>query len=94
MRSLGVLWSEHSEPPRTGRLDLLPDRLAFSGGGLRSEVSLGEIGAVHLARAQAERLRGLPVLVLALRAGDVVRIASLEGTGALHELSRSLAGAS
>lgn len=93
MRPVGVLWSERNERPHTGRLELLPDRLAFVGSDLRTEVAFDEIGTAHLARGAADRLRGLPVLVLVLRTGETVRIASLEGTGALHELSHSLAPA-
>jgi hypothetical protein len=38
-------------------------------------------------------MKGLPVLRVVLAEGDVIRIASLEGMGVLHELAMLLAPA-
>jgi hypothetical protein len=94
MKAMGVLWSEAGSDPHTGKLRLAANGIEFVGRELRSELPYADVRSIHLARGPADRLRGLPVLVLGLDAGETVRIASLEGTGALHELSRSLGGSS
>ena len=52
---------------------------------------LGPRRRVDRAR-RGERLRGLPVLALELRAGTPVRVASLEGAAVLHELADASSG--
>jgi hypothetical protein len=70
-------------PGQAGRLDLETDSLSFSGG---SRVRYADLGDIYLER----RSTGPPALVLNSRAGDHLRIASLEGLGALHELAEQL----
>ena len=72
-------------PDQTG-LEVLPTLLRER----RLSIPFGELTGASIARGHAERLRGLPVLMLQLRGGAALRIASLEGAGALHELARKV----
>jgi hypothetical protein len=78
-----VVVSADNGPGQAGRLDLEADSLTFSGG---SRVRYADLGDIYLER----RSSGPPALVLNSRAGDYLRIASLEGLGALHELAEQL----
>ncbi len=86
-RNYAVLWSG-SEGSGSGRLEVLADRLELSSGTMRVAVPFGDVADAHIARGRTDRLRGLPVLSLHSGGGEGLRIASLEGTGALHEIAR------
>ena len=84
-----VVWREEGGDPFAGLLELTPTCVVLCGtasGARESEqrLSYAELGDAHL-----ERRRG-PVLVLAGPCGALIEIASLEGSGALHELVEEL----
>ncbi|HEV8100121.1 MAG TPA: hypothetical protein VGP56_13295 [Gaiellaceae bacterium] len=78
-----VVVSADDGPGLAGRLDLEADSLAFSGG---SRVRYADLRDIYFER----RTTGPPALVLQSCTGDQLRIASLEGLGALHELAEEL----
>jgi hypothetical protein len=78
-----VVVSADDGPGLAGRLDLEADSLAFSGG---SRVRYADLRDIYFER----RTTGAPALVLQSCTGDQLRIASLEGLGALHELAEEL----
>jgi hypothetical protein len=78
-----VVVSSDDGRAQAGRLDLEADSLAFSGG---SRVRYSDLRDIYLERRSA----GPPALVLQSCSGDQLRIASLEGLGALHELAEEL----
>jgi hypothetical protein len=89
--SYAVVWNRPGAPEVSGRLDLRDDCVFLSG--LRpwgSEAPLrvdrSELVDVHL-----ERNGGGRVLVLVQADGSSLRLRSLEGAGALHELADALA---
>ena len=84
-RTYAVLWSENGSRA-TGRLDSYPDRFELEGRGQQLSLPFAELLGASIARGQADRLRGLPVLALGRKGAPPVHIASLEGTAALHEL--------
>jgi hypothetical protein len=86
---LGVLWTVGSEP-HTGRLSAIRDRLELRARGHSMSIPLRSIVRSSIDRGPAVRIRGLPVLRLELESGVVVRIASLEGTSALTDLSKTI----
>ena len=85
MRRYAVTWS-HDSLLESGRLETYPDRLELHGRSSVSLIPFAEVVASAIERGPADRLHGLPVLALRLEDGGVVRIASLEGPGVLHEL--------
>jgi hypothetical protein len=84
-RSYAVVWSSQ-EGVDSGRLEPRAGGFELVGRDHRLSIGFPELADVSIARGQGERLRGLPVLVLRRLRGDEVRIASLEGAAALHEL--------
>jgi hypothetical protein len=86
-RSYAVVWSSGGDDVESGRLDPFDDRFDLCGRGRSLSIPLAGLLSAAIARGRGERLRGLPVLVLRQRSGALVRIASLEGAGALHELA-------
>ena len=78
-----VTLSTAGGPAVAGRLELEADSLAFSGG---ARVPYADLRDIYLER----RPVGPPALVLQSRCGEELRIASLEGLGALHELAEGL----
>jgi hypothetical protein len=85
-RSYAVVWSNNGAT-RCGRLELLRDRFELHGRERPFSIPYAELTSASIARGDRDRLRGLPVLVLGRRGSAPVRIASLEGAGALHELA-------
>lgn len=85
-----VVWSDGGTV-RTGRLDVLPDRLELCGRDGELAVPFAEVADVEIGRCTVERLRGMPALVLDLRDGRRVRIATLGKPGILHELAQLVA---
>lgn len=78
-----VVVSSETVPETAGRLDLEADSVCFSGG---RRVRYADLRDIYLER----RSSGPPALVLQSRSGDRLRIESLEGLGALHELAEEL----
>jgi hypothetical protein len=84
--SYAVVW-RNGQRVDSGRLE--PHRNGFEliGRAHRLSVAFSNLAHVAIARGERDRLRGLPVLVLRLRKGEEVRVASLEGVGVLRELA-------
>jgi len=78
-----VVLSEDDGPEHAGRLELARDGLAFSGGGC---VPYSALRDVYVER----RVHGRPALILVSDVGERLRIESLEGLGALHELAEQV----
>ena len=89
-RSYAVVWSD-DRTTESGRLEVLRDGLALYGRESRRTILFAELTEAAISRGEADRLRGLPVLALRPNHGPRIRIASLEGAGALHELATRLA---
>jgi hypothetical protein len=84
-RTYAIVWSENGTVA-SGRLEPLADRFELAGRRQRLSIPFTQLASASIERGRADRLHGLPVLQLD-RAGELpVRIASLEGTAALHEL--------
>ena len=84
-RSYAVIWSSGGDVG-SGRLEPLPDRFELYGRNRPFSILFSEMVGASIARSDADRLRGLPVLMLLSRGGAPIRIASLEGAGVLYEL--------
>ncbi len=82
-----VLWSR-DDGEGSGRLEVFADRFELSSKTGLVVVPFAGVSEVHIARDPADRLRGLPALALCCEDGERLRIASLEGTGALYEIAR------
>jgi hypothetical protein len=96
--SYAVVWSENDGPLYAGKVELGRRWLVLAGAARPALESLRrlffeEVADVHVERQAASRLAGRPTLVLERRQGGSVRIASVEGAGALHELAEALAAA-
>jgi hypothetical protein len=91
-RSYAVVWSDNGAVD-PGRLELLRDTFELHGRDRLLSVPFAELTGATIARGNRDRLRGLPVLELRRRTGPLLRIASLEGAGALHELAARLGDA-
>jgi hypothetical protein len=78
-----VVMSSDGGPATPGRLDLEPDSFSFSDG---RRVQYRDLLDIYLER----RSSGPPALVLQPRTGARLRVVSLEGVGALHELAEEL----
>jgi hypothetical protein len=82
-----VVVSADDGPEQAGRLELDPGCVRFSGG---SRMRYADLRDVYFERRSAGSSTGRPTLVLISRQGERLRIASLEGLGALHELAEEL----
>jgi len=89
-RSYAVVWSE-GETLGSGRLEACGDRFELQGRETRLSIAFSDLAGASISRRAADRLRGLPVLLLRRRDREPVRIASLEGPGVLHELAQHVA---
>ena len=89
-----VVWSEDGGPPNPGSLEVADRHLVLAG---RAEpgrhLSYDDLAEARLERLYADRLSGRPTLALTLRGGEVLRVASMEGGGTLHELADRIAAA-
>ena len=91
-----VVWSEPGGPVRAGRLELDDASLRLSGasreasGDASLEVPYEALSELEIERRPPLRLGGRPTLVLSLRDGGRICLASLEGAGSLSELSERL----
>jgi hypothetical protein len=76
-----------------GRILLDSRSLTFEGAGRGREASrripYAAIASSHLVRGSVDRVGGRPALVLELRDGETIRVATTE-FGALHELLEAL----
>jgi hypothetical protein len=93
--SYAVLWNEDEGPTLAGKLELIDDAIRLegtNGHAVRLSLPLGAVTAAHIGRTPTERLQGRPVLVIELRGGRRVRVATLSGAGALHELADAVGG--
>jgi hypothetical protein len=82
-----VVWSADGNTG-SGRLEAGQGRFDLFGRDERFSIVFSELAGASIARHQADRLRGLPALVLRRPDGGTVRIASLEGAGVLQELTQ------
>ena len=80
-----MVWSEDGGTA-SGRLDPFSDRFLLEGREQRLSIRFADLLGASIERGLNDRLHGLPVLELDRAARPPVRIASLEGTAALHEL--------
>jgi len=78
-----VVMSANGGAAQPGRLDLEPDGFSFSDG---RRVRYADLLDIYLER----RSNAPPALILQPRTGDRLRLVSLEGLGALHELAEEL----
>jgi hypothetical protein len=85
-----VLWTLHGRV-HAGSVEVHHDRLELRSRNRVAAVPHDSIDRFTIERGPAVRINGLPVLTLFLIEGDVIRLASLEGTGVLHELAATLA---
>jgi hypothetical protein len=86
-RMYAVLWSGYG-CDGSGRLEVLADRFELQGKTTLLAVPFERVTRAAIARGNDDRLRGLPVLSLDCGDAGNLRIASLEGTGALYEIAR------
>jgi hypothetical protein len=84
-----ILWTAHG-PVHSGGLEVVGNRLVLSARGRQLSVPFASIVRFTIERGPAARLSGLAVLSLTLVDGDVVRVASLQGIGLLHDLAALL----
>jgi hypothetical protein len=92
--SYAVVWQRQGEEVASGGLRYEEHGLHFDGRQSAFDIAFASVLDLSIQRGRAERLRGLPVITLHLMDGETVRVASLEGIGALHELARRLQRAS
>jgi hypothetical protein len=92
--SFSVLWSEDHGEPRAGRLDVSAEGLTLDGGSrklpARREISLGDVASVEIGRRPHERVSGRTALLLGLRGGGTIAVASYPSAGTLYELAERL----
>jgi len=94
MRSTGyaAVWQDGG-PVMAGRILLGSSALTFEGAGsgraASRRIAYSEIASSCLGRAAADRVGGRPALVIELRDGEKIRIATPE-FGALHEVEEVL----
>lgn len=96
-RTYPALWSDNGSKPLVGVVELGSSSLQLEGAAAEREarrcVPFEKIASLRMGRNGAERLAGLPVLVLELRDGiPDVRVAMTQ-PGALHELAETLMAA-
>jgi hypothetical protein len=83
---LPVIWAFHGTMS-SGRIELGEDRVTLASKDRTLSFRRSSIAMFAIERAAGRRLRGLPALVIRLREGDVVRLASLGGVGSLQQLA-------
>ncbi|MGH2972409.1 MAG: hypothetical protein ACRDNM_01650 [Gaiellaceae bacterium] len=84
-----VLWSKGAGVPAIGRLELSAGLIRLGD----TEVAYDEIATARIDRSPQVRLAGRPTLVLEHRDGSILRVASFDGVGSLHELAERLEAA-
>lgn len=95
-QTYAAVWQRDGLARRVGKLVVDREALRFDGaqpgtadGGDRVEA--GEILCVAVERSGAGRLDGLPTVVVTLRDGAAVRVASLDSPGTVSEIARRIA---
>jgi hypothetical protein len=88
--TVAVLWTLHGRV-HTGSVEAHDHRLELRSRNRVAAIPRDSIARFTIERGPAVRINGLPVLTLFLIEGDVIRLASLQGTGVLHELAAMLA---
>jgi len=92
--SLPVIWSEDDAEPQVGRLDLTDSTLRLEGGSRdathRRKLVLIDVAAAYIGRAPADRIGKSATLVVELRDGGRLRIATVGRPGALRELNERI----
>lgn len=86
-RAYAVAWRRGDEGTMSGALRSDPEGLHLLGRSGAFHIPFAGIARLSIERSRIERLRGLPAIALVLARGETVRIASLEGAGALHEIA-------
>jgi len=97
-RDYAVLWREGDSGVNVGRVALADGTLTLSGRerGGRSRhcaVPLSLIRSVRIGHVSAERLHGMPSLIVERHRAAPILIAQAAGIGAVHELADLLASA-
>src|SRR3954451_10573826 len=87
-----VVWLEDNGPTASGRLEFRERGIALTGASVEREVTLEELRAIRVGRSPEDRLDGRSSLVLELREGGVIRVASVAQPGIVAALARRLAG--
>ena len=91
----GVVWKEGAKPLARGRLELLPRSVRLDGmaGSVpaRREIAYEDLSGIRVGRSSDDRIDGYPTLVLALRIGETVSIASVAQAGVISEIAERLA---
>ena len=88
-----VVWAEGEHPIVLGRLGFEADGFRLSGedaGQVEIAVRGREIRDVRLASAPGDRLREMKTMVVSRRVGDPIRIAAVNGMGAVFEIAEVL----
>jgi len=86
-RSYAVVWQHNGKDATSGGLRWDRHGLHLNGRNSSCHIPFAHVRELSIQRGATERLRGLPVIALLLAEGKTLRLASLEGTGALHELA-------
>ncbi len=90
--SYAVVWSEADSAARVGKLELHDGSLVLDGANGLDRIPVSDIVALRIGRSRSERLGGRPVLELQLVRARILRLATLSGIGALHEIADHIAG--
>jgi hypothetical protein len=94
-RSYGVVWREGTQPLGRGKLQLHARSLLLDGmngsGPASHEIAYDDLLLVRVGRAPADRIAGRPSLVLELRSGELLAIASVAEAGVIGELAERIA---
>jgi hypothetical protein len=94
-RTYGVVWREGTGPLGRGKLQLQAGSLRLDGldgsGAVFREIDFDDLALVRVGRAPADRIAGLPSLVLELRDGEPLAIASVSQSGVIGELAELIA---
>jgi hypothetical protein len=90
--TIAILWTLHKKR-HSGSLEVLGDRLELRTRGRTLVIPLESIEKFEIERGAPVRINGLAVLRLTLVGGVVVRVASLQGMGVLHQLAGRLSPA-
>jgi hypothetical protein len=89
--SYAVTWRHGEGEPRSGRLELTQEGLAFANGATVESVEYRELRGVRVGRSLADRISDRQTLVLERRIGEPIRIAGVGQTGIISELAEHLA---
>jgi hypothetical protein len=85
-----VSWRHGQGDVQSGRLELVPEGLAFKNGSTAETVAYGDLRGVCVGHTAGDRISGRPTLVLERRFGEPVRIAGVGQAGIISELAEHL----